>query len=619
MTERTAPGTSVAAETGPVAPVAGPVAPEAGLVAPAAGPVVEVSGLSVAYGQVPAVSGLDLSIAAGETVAIVGESGSGKTTTANAIIGLLPASAAITAGTVRVLGDDVTRAREPTWRRIRGRVVGLVPQDPMVALNPTLRIGTQVAEAVRERGVVDRRRLSVEVVETLERAGLDNAVLRARQYPHELSGGMRQRVLIAIALAGQPRLLIADEPTSALDVTSQRRILDHLESLVRDSGTALLVITHDLGVAADRANRVIVMRAGEIVEQGPPATVLVAPKHAYARRLIAAAPGLAAVSRPGGLAAATPRPEPGPKPATGDGREILRLAGVTKDFALPRSPGGPRTHRAVDDVSLTVTPGRTLGLVGESGSGKTTTLRLALGLETPSAGEVFFDGQRISGLGWRRLRPLRRRFQLVHQNPFASLDPRFTLYQTIVEPLVSFRVGTPSQRRARVVELLDAVALPRALLRRRPAELSGGQRQRVAIARALTLAPELLLLDEPVSALDVSVQAQILDLLAELQRELGLAYLFISHDLAVVSRLAHTVAVMRAGRIVEQGPAARVFSAPRSDYTRELIAAIPGQRAAASASAAATASAAAASAATASAASGTASAAGTAAAVAASR
>jgi len=546
-------------------------------------PVVEVSGLTVAYGPGPAaVQGLDLAIAPGETVAIVGESGSGKTTTAGAIIGLLPPAAAITGGTVRVLGQDVTHARESTWRGLRGKVIGLVPQDPMVALNPTLRIGAQVAEAVRERGDLDKRQLSAEVVATLERAGLDDGVLRARQYPHELSGGMRQRVLIAIALAGRPRLLIADEPTSALDVTTQRRILDHLGTLVRETHTALLIITHDLGVAADRADRVLVMRAGEVVESGPPGRVLVAPEHEYSRRLIAAAPGLTGLAATATVATATAAPR---APAPEASREILRLAGVTKDFALPRSPGGPRTHRAVDDVSLTVTAGRTLGLVGESGSGKTTTLRLALGLETPSSGEVFFDGERISGLGWRRLRPLRRRFQLVHQNPFASLDPRLTLFQTIVEPLVSFRVGTAASRRARVLELLDAVALPRALARRRPAELSGGQRQRVAIARALTLSPELLLLDEPVSALDVSVQAQILDLLAELQRELGVAYLFISHDLAVVSRLAHTVAVMRAGRIVEQGDAAVLFRAPREDYTRELLAAIPGQRAQRAASA----------------------------------
>jgi len=441
----------------------------------------------------------------------------------------------------------------------------------MVALNPTLRVGTQVAEAVRHRGGVDRRQLSAEVVEALERAGLDNPVLRARQYPHELSGGMRQRVLIAIALAGQPQLLIADEPTSALDVTLQRRILDHLDTLVRDAGISLLIITHDLGVAADRADRVLVMQHGRIIEQGPPAQVLVAPRHEYSRQLVAAAPGLS-LRLPG---TATGDQSPAP---VGTAPEILRLEHLTKDYPLPRSPGTARVHRAVDDVSLTVQAGHTLGLVGESGSGKTTVLRLALGLEAPTSGTVTFDGEQISGRSWQQTRSLRRRFQLVHQNPYASLDPRFTVHDSIVEPLVSFRIGSAAGRTARATELLDQVALPQAVQRRKPAELSGGQRQRVAIARALALSPELLLLDEPVSALDVSVQAQILDLLADLQRDLGLAYLFVSHDLAVVARLAHQVAVMRAGVIVEHGDTRTVFTDPGTACTRDLLDAIPGRR-----------------------------------------
>jgi peptide/nickel transport system ATP-binding protein len=544
-------------------------------------PVVDVRGLTIAYGRhrqrSTAVTDLDLTVADGERVAIVGESGSGKSTTANALCGLLPENAAVTAGRIQVAGTTVTGATERDLRRIRGRMVGLIPQDPMVALNPTLRVGTQVAEAVRRRGDVDRRQLSAEVVEALERAGLDNPVMRARQYPHELSGGMRQRVLIAIALAGQPRLLIADEPTSALDVTLQRRVLDHIDTLVREAGISLLIITHDLGVAADRADRVLVMQHGRIVEQGLPAHVLVAPKHEYSRRLVAAAPGLSLHlpdpdDNPGAA------PDADPSTAAEAPGELLRIDHLTKDFPLPRSPGGARAHRAVDDVSLTVPAGRTLGLVGESGSGKTTILRLALGLETPTAGTVTFDGEQISGRSWRQVRALRRRFQLVHQNPYASLDPRFTVQESITEPLVSFRVGDAASRAARAAELLDQVALPRSAARRKPAELSGGQRQRVAIARALALKPDLLLLDEPVSALDVSVQAQILDLLADLQRELGVAYLFISHDLAVVARLAHEVAVMRAGRIVERGRTRTVFADPATDYTRELIDAIPGRR-----------------------------------------
>ena len=543
-------------------------------------PIVDVRGLSVAYGRhrqrTAAVIDLDLAVEAGERVAIVGESGSGKTTTANAVCGLLPDNAQITAGRIRVADTTVTGAGERDLRRIRGGVVGLIPQDPMVALNPTLRVGTQVAEAVRSHhGKLDRRQSSVAVVEALERAGLDNPVLRARQYPHELSGGMRQRVLIAIALAGAPRLLIADEPTSALDVTLQRRILDHLDTLVRDAGISLLIITHDLGVAADRADRVLVMRDGRIVEQGPPAEVLVAPRHEYSRRLVAAAPGLSwrspgCAERPGVRSESTTTDTP---------REIiLRLEHLTKDFPLPRSPGAPRLHRAVEDLSLEVPLGRTLALVGESGSGKTTTLRLALGLETPTEGTVTFDGEQISGRTWRQTRSLRRRFQLVHQNPFASLDPRFTVQESITEPLVSFRVGSSADRAARAVELLDQVALPRTVQGRKPAELSGGQRQRVAIARALALNPQLLLLDEPISALDVSVQAQILDLLAGLQRDLGLSYLFVSHDLGVVGRLAHEVAVMRAGRIVEHGETRTVFTRPAAEYTRTLLEAIPGRR-----------------------------------------
>ena len=544
-------------------------------------PIVDVRGLTVTYGRhrhrTPAVLDLDLAVAAGERVAIVGESGSGKTTTANALCGLLPDSASVTAGRIQVAGTTVTGAKERDLRRIRGSVVGLIPQDPMVALNPTLRVGAQVAESVRRRGGVDRRQLSAEVVEALERAGLDNPVLRARQYPHELSGGMRQRVLIAIALAGQPQLLIADEPTSALDVTLQRRILDHLDTLVREAGISLLIITHDLGVAADRADRVLVMRHGRIVEQGPPDRVLVAPQHAYSRQLVAAAPGLS-LRLPGGDDAPDNDDAAGrPSVSAEAPREILRLDHLTKDFPLPRAPGGPRVHRAVDDVSFTVPAGRTLGLVGESGSGKTTVLRLALGLETPTAGTVTFDGEQISGRSWAQVRSLRRRFQLVHQNPFASLDPKFTVHESISEPLVSFRVGDSASRAARTAELLDQVALPQSAARRKPAELSGGQRQRVAIARALALNPELLLLDEPVSALDVSVQAQILDLLADLQRELGVAYLFVSHDLAVVARLAHEVAVMHAGRIIEHGDTRAVFTEPAADYTRDLLDAIPGR------------------------------------------
>jgi peptide/nickel transport system ATP-binding protein len=541
-------------------------------------PLLTLTELSVAYGAAThartVVEGLSLAIHPGEVVAIVGESGSGKSTTANAILGLLPAGGRVTDGSIAFGDTDLTRASERRLRTIRGRVVGLVPQDPMVGLNPTLRIGEQVAEAVRLRGV-PRRSVSAEVLDALTQAGLDQVELRARQYPHELSGGLRQRALIAVALAGKPRLLIADEPTSALDSTVQRKILDHLDTLVAETGIALLIITHDLGVAADRADRVLVMSQGRVVEQGHPHEILARPQHAYTKRLLNAAPGLAHLRTASTSARVVDRVATIPD---ADARPILQLEGVTKDFALPRTRDGRRTFRAVDQVSLTVHRGQTLALVGESGSGKTTALRVALRLETPTAGRIVFDGVDLTELRWNALRPLRRRFQLVHQNPFASLDPRFSVGEIITEPLDSFGLGTRASRIATARNLLDRVGLPQGFLGRRAAELSGGQRQRVAIARALSVGPELVLLDEPVSALDVSVQAQILDLLVELQRDLGLSYLVISHDLAVVAEISHRVAVMAAGRIVEHGHTAEVFANPRHELTRELIAAIPGQR-----------------------------------------
>ncbi len=527
-------------------------------------PVLEIDGLSVAYQPhrrrppVPAVRDVSLRIEPGETVAVVGESGSGKSTLAAAVLGLLPGTGVVTGGSITVAGRPVVGARERELRDLRGRVVALVPQDPTVTLNPTRRIGPQVAESVRRRPDVPKRSVDAEVLEALRAAGLDEPELRARQYPHELSGGMRQRVLIAAALAGKPDLLIADEPTSALDVTVQKRILDHLEQLVTDRGIALLLITHDLGVAADRADRVLVMRSGDVVESGPAATVLVSPQTEYTKELLRAAPGFSVKPREVTVAASP----------------ILKVEGLVKDYALP----GGRTARALDGVSFSVPKGQTLGLVGESGSGKTTALRVALGLLTPTEGRVEFDGQDITGLGWRQVRPLRKRFQLVHQNPFSALDPKFTVEQTIAEPLVSFRVGDRTSRRNRVHELLDAVDLPRSFAGRLPTELSGGQRQRVAIARALSLEPELLLLDEPVSALDVRVQEQILGLLTALQKDLGLSYLFVSHDLAVVAGLSHRVAVLRRGKLVEEGPTAQVFEKPESEYTQELLGAIAGQR-----------------------------------------
>ncbi|MGW1873700.1 dipeptide ABC transporter ATP-binding protein [Streptomyces sp. NPDC001975] len=536
-------------------------------------PLLEIRGLSVSYrtrgGTVSAVRGVDLDVWPGQVTAVVGESGSGKSTTAHAVTRLLAANGTIDAGTVRFGRHDLATLSEAELRTVRGAQIGLVPQDPTVSLNPVERIGDQVAEVLRIHGLATRRAAAAEAVAVLDRAGLPDAAVRARQYPHELSGGMRQRALIAVAIAAKPRLIIADEPTSALDVTVQRVILDHLQHLTEESGTAILLVTHDLGVAADRAQRLVVMEQGKVVEAGETRAVLADPQHAYTRRLLAAAPS---------LTTARPRTPVSTAPAD-TAAPLVEARNLVKEFRLPRAGGESRTLRAVDDVSLTLRRGQTLALVGESGSGKSTTARLVLRLAEATSGQVLFDGTDVTTAKGAEVRQLRRRAQLVYQNPYASLDPRFSIGEVITEPLRAFKVGDRISRLDRARELLDRVALPAATLERRPAELSGGQRQRVAIARALALSPDLVVCDEPVSALDVSVQAQVLDLLAELQADTGVAYLFISHDLAVVRQIAHQVAVMRAGRVVETGPPEDLFSEPRHAYTRELLAAIPGGRA----------------------------------------
>jgi len=529
--------------------------------------LIDVHNLSVSYhngGRVKeAVRGVSFSLQPGETLAIVGESGSGKTTLASALLGLLPAAARVVGGSLHVGGNDISHASERVRRQLRGRFIGLVPQDPMVSLNPTLSIGKQIGESlILAHGGRRYPALDADVLELLGQVGLDNPQLRARQYPHELSGGMRQRVLIAIALAGNPRVIIADEPTSALDVTVQRRILDHLEHLVQARGISLIIITHDLGVAADRADRVLVMKDGALVEQGPARQVLSAPSQPYTRDLLAAAPAFGQGQQPLPLPAPTAAP-------------LLSLHGVGKQYR----PGGQgQPFQALKGLSLDLYPGQTLAIVGESGSGKSTSLRIALGLEPPSEGRVRFAGQDVTDLTWQQFRPLRQRIQLVQQNPFASLNPRFTIYESVVEPLLSFGVRDKAALHQAARQLMEQVQLPASFLDRLPRELSGGQRQRVAIARALALKPDLLLLDEPVSALDVSVQAQILDLLRTLQAELGVAYVLVSHDLAVVQSLAHEVVVLRQGLVVEQGPASQVLHRPANAYTRELLEAIPGHR-----------------------------------------
>ncbi|MBP5942297.1 ABC transporter ATP-binding protein [Streptomyces sp. LBUM 1476] len=628
-----------------------------------AAPLLVVEGLRIGYrtasGTHLAVDGLDLTARAGQITALVGESGSGKSSTAHALIGLLPVGGTVLGGSVRLQDEELTGLGERGWREVRGRRIGLIPQDPGVSLDPVKPVGAQVAEVLRVHGLATRRDTPGRAVELLAEAGLPDPAQRARQYPHELSGGMRQRVLIAIATAARPRLLIADEPTSALDVTVQRRLLDHLQKLVTTTDTAMLLITHDLAVVADRAQHVVVMSEGRVVETGPVEQVLTQPQHPYTRGLLSDAPTLAArpsrgrsrtvvpapagadgpgdtptitagrrsgatgsaqagaealgsVNGPGDAPPATarpPRPRSGAvsgdvpplaarhprrsraaEPASADARQdppapgeptppppLLRVTGLTRAFPV-RGPVLARRHTrtAVDGVGFELARGETLGLVGESGSGKSTTARMVLGLERADSGAVLLDGVDVTAVRGAARRALHRRIQLVYQNPYASLNPRFTVGELITEPLRNHRIGNRAQWDGTVRRLLDDVALPAGTERRKAAELSGGQRQRVAIARALALGPELLVCDEPVSALDVTVQARILELLAGLQERHGLSYLFISHDLAVVAQVSDRIAVMRDGRIVESGPADELLRSPRHPYTRELLAAVPG-------------------------------------------
>ena len=587
-------------------------------------PLLEISDLEVAFrsstGLVPAVRKANLTLYPGQSVAIVGESGSGKSTLAHAVIGLLPGTGRVTGGTIRFQGRDITHLGTQELTALRGSSIGLVPQDPMSNLNPVWSIGFQVKEALRANGlagVADDRlahlmaehaghaghtghagrtghadraqkaapsaggRIDVDeqVALLLEQAGLPEASRRAKQYPHEFSGGMRQRALIAIGLAARPDLLIADEPTSALDVTVQRRILDHLQTLVRELGTAMLFITHDLGLAAERAEHIVVMHRGRVVESGPSLEVLQDPRHPYTQRLVKAAPSLASRRIESAHARGIQVTDDellGASLGSSATEEILRVEHLIKVFEVRGAKGKDKTLTAVDDVSFGIRKGTTTALVGESGSGKSTVANIILNLIDPTSGKVFHDGVDLSTLGPKELFALRRIMQPVFQNPYGSLDPMYSIFRVVEEPLRVHGIGTSKEREARVAELLDMVSLPRSVMRRYPHELSGGQRQRVAIARALALKPQIVVLDEAVSALDVLVQAQILRLLSELQAELELTYLFITHDLAVVRQIADDVVVMEHGRIVESGAADELFANPSQDYTRELIRAVPG-------------------------------------------
>ena len=580
-------------------------------------PLLKISDLEVTFttstGTVPAVRGANLTIYPGQTVAIVGESGSGKSTTAAAVIGLLPGTGKVTGGTIEFDGKDITHLSAKEWVELRGSGIGLVPQDPMSNLNPVLRIGTQVKESLLANHIVPKSEAGKRVAELLEQAGLPDADRRAKQFPHEFSGGMRQRVLIAIGLAARPKLLIADEPTSALDVTVQRRILDHLGTLTKELGTAVLFITHDLGLAAERAEQLVVMHRGRIVESGPALEILQHPQHPYTKRLVSAAPSLASARIESAHARGVEVTE---EELTGAGKgatsteEIIRVENLTKEFDIRGAKGAASKLLAVDDVSFALRRGTTLAVVGESGSGKSTAANMILQLLKPTSGKIFFDGQDTSQMGEKELFALRRRLQAVFQNPYGSLDPMYSIFRVIEEPLRIHKYGTRAYaeqeveraaatgreapqwavdlvnggrtdakklREERVAELLDLVALPRSVMRRYPNELSGGQRQRVAVARALALNPEVIVLDEAVSALDVLVQNQILYLLNDLQAQLGLSYLFITHDLAVVRQIADDVVVMEKGKLVEANTSDQLFANPVQDYTRELIEAVPGR------------------------------------------
>ncbi|MEV0034155.1 ABC transporter ATP-binding protein [Nocardia sp. NPDC050793] len=546
-------------------------------------PLLEIRDLDVCFSsegrQVPAVRNVGLTVYPGQTVAIVGESGSGKTTTAHAVIDLLPGTGRITAGSIVFDGKDLTKASKKEILAVRGRGIGLVPQDPMSSLNPVWKVGFQVRETLEANGIAKGSEARRRAVELLEEAGMSDAARRVNQYPHEFSGGMRQRALIAIGLSCRPKLLIADEPTSALDVTVQRQILDHLDGLTAELGTAVLLITHDLGLAAERAEHLVVMYRGRVVESGPALRILRDPQHAYTKKLVNSAPSLASQR----LSAVRKRIEIREQAeqvaeAEAVAPDVVVAERLTKVFPIRgAAPWKSSELRAVDDVSFRLRRGTTTAIVGESGSGKSTVAQMVLGLLAPTSGAVAFDGRDVTTLDRKGAFAFRRRVQPIFQDPYGSLDPMYSIFRTIEEPLRIHRIGTPKERAAVVRDLLDKVSLPASVQRRYPNELSGGQRQRVAIARALALSPEVVVCDEAVSALDVLVQAQILNLLNDLQAELGHSYLFISHDLAVVRQIADDVLVMQQGRVVEAASAAEVFDHPREDYTRRLLDAIPGR------------------------------------------
>ncbi|KNC15827.1 glutathione ABC transporter ATP-binding protein [Pantoea sp. RIT-PI-b] len=546
-------------------------------------PVLRIENLTVAF-RVDhqwreVVRNVSLTVAAGETLAIVGESGSGKSVTSMAIMRLLNMRHARVSGKVMLNGVDLLTLSESAMRDMRGNAVAMIFQEPMTSLNPSFTIGNQIAEALINHRKISKRAAREQTIRLLEKVRIPNAAKRFNDYPHHFSGGMRQRVMIAMALALRPKLLIADEPTTALDVTIQGQILDLIKTLQEEEGTAVLFITHDMGVVAEVSDRTLVMYQGDVVETGTTAAIFSAPAADYTRTLIATVPQLGAMRGIDGprkfslddtatavaAAAATPH------------QPLLSVKNLSTRFSIHEGVFSRKTGavHAVENISFDLMPGETLSLVGESGCGKSTTGRSLTRLVTPAAGEAAFDGYDVLNLSANELRTLRRTMQMIFQDPFASLNPRMSVLEALTEPFLQHRLGSKAEARAKAASLMERVGLAASMMKRYPHEFSGGQRQRICIARALMLDPKMIIADESVSALDVTVKAQIINLLLDLQQSLGLSYLFISHDMAVVERISHRVAVMLLGEIVEIGPRAAIFENPQHDYTRKLLSSVP--------------------------------------------
>ncbi|CAN7405083.1 ABC transporter ATP-binding protein [Bosea sp. LjRoot9] len=537
-------------------------------ISPKAPPVLSIEALTLALpalaDRTHAVEGVTLAIAPGETLCVVGESGSGKSMIAHAVMGLLPKAVKPAGGAIRLAGRDLLSLDEPAMQDVRGREIGMIFQEPMTSLNPVMRVADQIIETFEAHGLHGASERRARAIALLAEVGLPDPPRLAKAYPHELSGGQRQRVMIAMALALEPKLLIADEPTTALDVTTQAQILKLLDNLRHKHGTAVLFITHDMGVVAEIADRIAVLEKGVLVEEGTADQVLGAPRHAYTQKLLAAVPSLV----------------PPVRPALPESPPVLSVEALGKIYRKRSFFGTAREVRAAEDISFSLVRGETLGLVGESGSGKSTVGRCCLRLIEPNSGRIVLSGQGsgdlvLSDLGPAALRQHRKRIQMVFQDPFASLNPRQTVGRIISDGPVAHGVArVTALMKAR--ELLELVGLSANAVDRYPHEFSGGQRQRIGIARALALEPDVLVADEAVSALDVSVQAQILSLIKDIQSRLGLAILFVTHDLRVAAQICDRIAVMQRGRIVETGPTAALFAAPQHEYTRQLLAAVPG-------------------------------------------